>query len=29
MVDPRPVPLKGPAPIGAKIYETKEGRKIL
>jgi preprotein translocase subunit SecD len=29
LVDPRPVPSNGIAPIGAKIYETKEGGKIL
>jgi preprotein translocase subunit SecD len=29
LVDPRPVPPNGRAPIGAKIYETKDGGKIL
>jgi preprotein translocase subunit SecD len=29
LVDPRPVPPSGRAPIGAKVYETKDGGKIL
>lgn len=29
LVDPRPVPPTGRAPIGAKVYETKDGGKIL
>jgi preprotein translocase subunit SecD len=29
LVDPRPIPANGRAPVGAKIYDTKEGGKIL
>jgi preprotein translocase subunit SecD len=29
LVDPRPVPPSGRAPIGAKVYDTKDGGKIL
>jgi preprotein translocase subunit SecD len=29
LVDPRPAPTKGPAPLGTKVYERKEGGKIL
>jgi len=29
MVDPRPAPAKGPAPLGTKVYERKEGGRIL
>jgi preprotein translocase subunit SecD len=29
LVDPRPMPTNGIAPIGAKIYETKDGGKVL
>jgi preprotein translocase subunit SecD len=29
LVDPRPVPANGRAPVGAKIYETKDGGRIL
>ncbi|HEX6638798.1 MAG TPA: protein translocase subunit SecD [Steroidobacteraceae bacterium] len=29
LVDPRPIPPSGRAPIGAKIYDTKDGGKIL
>ncbi|HLA72365.1 MAG TPA: protein translocase subunit SecD [Steroidobacteraceae bacterium] len=29
MVDPRPAPAKGPAPLGTKAYDRKEGGRIL
>ena len=29
LVDPRPIPPSGRAPVGAKIYDTKDGGKIL
>jgi preprotein translocase subunit SecD len=29
LVDPRPAPTRGPAPLGTKVYERKEGGKIL
>ncbi|MDF3019084.1 MAG: preprotein translocase subunit SecD [Steroidobacteraceae bacterium] len=29
LVDPRPLPASGRAPVGAKIYDTKDGGKIL
>jgi preprotein translocase subunit SecD len=29
LVDPRPVPANGRAPVGSKVYDTKDGGKIL